>query len=416
MKIVFKFLIIGVLSSIFFVYGVFSYKNNLFPINFLKHIYSYSSDSKTNTDKFINLITSSYKASAAEVWFKNQSLDIHQLKKLSPTDVSKRLTKAVFDFCKSGPQDGNIIDLFSNCITSCGGYTYVLSGLLESLGLQTRTVRLYNIPQQGNHVALEVKIADKWRFLDPTFGVFFTDDGTPEGELISLRELSKIKQINSNNVFRVINRNNPYIFDEIGNMFSNEFDLSDPLMNGNGSLLVSSYQEAEKIDYLGARSLLPLQISLDLKKRKHVEFGTFEKLSLLELKSEWLRLTNETLNDNNPYNDISYNTSYLDNNLGEKVTILKIDGLKKDITYQVSLFFYTKDINAKIQISSLGKFVRNDFELIDKIQNGTSILKRTFSSPFNSTSFLIRNASQNGGIRLFGVAIDEFDKKVTPTQ
>ena len=102
-------------------------------------------------------------------------------------------------------------------------------------------------------------------------------------------------------------------------------------------------------------------------------------------------------------------------NKSDKVTILKIDGLKKDITYQISLLFYAYRGDSKIQVSSLGKFVRNDFRIIDKIPYGTSIFRGSFSTPFNNTSFLIRNASKSGMIRLFGVAVSEFNKKSNPT-
>ena len=353
---------------------------------------------------------------AARMWYKNQSIELTDLKKLPAADAAKRLTKAVYSFCESGPQKGHINNLFYDCKTACGGYSYVLRGLLEALGLRTRNANLYNIPEQGNHTAVEVKIGDKWRFFDPTFGSFFTDNGTPQGDLMSLRELVKTKQIKSENVFRVIDRNNTYVFDEIGEMYTNKFALSEPFRNGSAQLSISSYQSAEQISYRNPMFLLPLQINLNIKDKKHIKFGSLKKDDAANLESEWLKLTNDTLNDKNPYNDISFNTSYLYNSNGQKLTIVKIDGLKKNVSYQISLLLTTKQNDSKIQVTSLGKFVRSDFEVINKIKKGTSVLKSTFYTPFNSASFLIRNAAPNSMIRLFGVSIDELNKESITTQ
>ena len=98
------------------------------------------------------------------------------------------------------------------------------------------------------------------------------------------------------------------------------------------------------------------------------------------------------------------------------LTIIKIEGLKKNVSYQISLLLTTKQNDSKIQVTSLGKFVRSDFEDINKIKKGTSVLKGTFYTPFNSASFLIRNAAPNSMIRLFGVSIDELNKKFITTQ
>ena len=77
--------------------------------------------------------------------------------------------------------------------------------MLEYLGHQTRYVNFHNIPQQGNHSAVEVLIDSKWGFLDPTFGAYFTKNGFATGDLLSLNEIF-LHGVSSKNVFRVVDR------------------------------------------------------------------------------------------------------------------------------------------------------------------------------------------------------------------
>lgn len=339
---------------------------------------------------------------AAMEWFYNQSLDVSSLKNMPTKDVAKILTKYVYGFCRSEPQIGRFIDLFKNCKTSCGGYSYVLRGLLEYLGHQTRYVNFHNIPQQGNHSAVEVLIDSKWGFLDPTFGAYFTKNGFATGDLLSLNEIF-LHGVSSKNVFRVVDRDLIYIDKPFEKMFTNQKSIIEPLINGSGTLMVNSYSAAEQIEYGKKELLLPLEIPLTLDSNDSVSFGTLEKLSFPELQQNWLVVTNETLNDELIYNDVSFNTSFLFNYSGQKISFIKLKNIKPKQKYTIELNFYTDQKVAKVQLSHVGKFIVNDFSNPIEIKKGSSIISGTFSSATDEATFLIRNVDDTGMVRLFGI-------------
>ena len=96
----------------------------------------------------------------------------------SPAEIAKLLNYAVFNHCSidlphTGRQD--ITELFDVCRTSCGGYSYVLRGLLGAYGIRTRYANLYNLPKQGNHTMVEAEVEPGvWALYDPTFGAYFS--------------------------------------------------------------------------------------------------------------------------------------------------------------------------------------------------------------------------------------------------
>lgn len=339
---------------------------------------------------------------AAMKWFESQSLDVSSLKRFAPKDVAKVLTKSVYGFCLSEPQVVNMVDLFQNCKTACGGYSYVLRGLLEYLGYRTRYANLHNIPQQGNHTAVEVLIDGEWGFLDPTFGVYFTENGLATGDLMSLSEIV-LHGVSSKNVFRVVDRGSSNIDLPLEKIFTNQKPISEPLRNGTGPLMVSSYSLAEQIEYREQEILLPLEIPLTLDSNDSVSFGTLENVSFQELQQNWLVKTNETLNDEQIYNDVSFNTSFLYNYEGQKISFLKIKNIKPKQKYSVKFNFYTNQELAKVQISNVGKFTVHDFSNPVEIKKGSSIISGTFLSGKDEATFLIRNIDNTGIVRLFGI-------------
>jgi len=101
-----------------------------------------------------------------------------KLKTFSKIDIAKRMNYLVFNYCKSPHNTqtvSNLDELFKNCVTACGGRSYVLKGLLTVYGINSRYVNLYNLPKQGNHSAIQADINNQHVFLDPTFGTFIAN-------------------------------------------------------------------------------------------------------------------------------------------------------------------------------------------------------------------------------------------------
>lgn len=341
---------------------------------------------------------------AAADWFSREEIDIAGLRKMPPHEVAKRLTKAVFRFCRHGPQSGDTEDLFESCETACGGYSYVLRGLLEYLGYQTRYANLYNVPQQGNHTGVEVKIGGRWGFLDPTFGAYFNSNKDASG-LLSLAELARSSSLDRANVFRVIDREDRDIMRPLDELFTNEASLSQPLMNNQNSIFVSSYIEAEQIGYLDKNVLLPLEIPLTVGSDGRVFLGSIKHGSYEELEGEWLKQTNGTLNDDLRYNDVSFETSFITNTVQPRLTTLKVSNLKAGRRYTIRLVLHGARVASKIQVGTFGKFIKHDFDGSLNVPKGVRTIEGSFVSEYDYAYFYLRALDQNSTIRLFGVEI-----------
>ncbi len=106
---------------------------------------------------------------AATEWYARQGLRLEAFRNMPIAEAGKRLNQVVYGFCSSGsPSSPDINQLFHQCTTACGGYSYVLRGLLKAISAETRYANFYNIPNQGNHTAVEVKLEYRiwgWRLL-----------------------------------------------------------------------------------------------------------------------------------------------------------------------------------------------------------------------------------------------------------
>ena len=345
---------------------------------------------------------------AAENWLINQGISNEQLEKISKSEIAKRLLKEVYLFCTNEtPYVTNVIDLFENCRTSCGGYSYLLRGILEHLGFQTRYANFHNIQIQGNHTGVEVKINGYWGFLDPTFGVFFTKDNLVEGKLLSAFELHNLKSLKSSNIFRVKNREQKSFSGlNLNLLFTNKKINSEPLRSGNSILYVDDYKKSEQVDYRDKRHLLPLEIPLKLDGEGKKSFGSIEKLSLNLLEKEWLLETNKTLNDNDIFNDISYNSRLINNLSQEKISIVKILNIENLDNYEITFNLFAINNDAVVQINKLGK---NNYLNIPKeitLNKGSNFITGNFSSELNQLNIMIR-AIDKSNIRLLGIKVNK---------
>lgn len=131
---------------------------------------------------------------AARAWYDRQGLDFKAISKLPLKERAARLNQAVYAYCEHGSTPGHINNLFETCKAACGGYSYVLRGVLEATGARTRYVNLYNIPNQGNHTVVEFEIDGEWPLYDPTFGAYFTENGEADGHPLSVQEVAYREQ------------------------------------------------------------------------------------------------------------------------------------------------------------------------------------------------------------------------------
>lgn len=75
---------------------------------------------------------------------------------------------------------------------SCGRRAELLATLIERMapGTPTRHAGMASVPQQVGHTTLEVQLVPgTWSWFDPSPGLFFTEDGTLEGRILSQQEV-----------------------------------------------------------------------------------------------------------------------------------------------------------------------------------------------------------------------------------
>lgn len=86
-------------------------------------------------------------------------------------------------------------------VAECGGSSLALQLAARRLGFATRGVGHFGVPRQGGHTAVEVYWDDAWHYLDPSFGAFFTDDGTVAGDVLDFDTIHQQRLGAAANVF-----------------------------------------------------------------------------------------------------------------------------------------------------------------------------------------------------------------------
>jgi hypothetical protein len=271
----------------------------------------------------------------------------------SPEEIAKFLNHLVFSYCRNeAPRTGvnNINELFNNCNTECGGYSYVLRGLLNVYGIKTRYSNFYNLPQQGNHTAVEVEIEKgRWSLFDPTFGVFFTLDGNPESQPLSteevrflLDEVSIFKSVNSVSTKRIVAENHKLI-----NLYNNKFSAD--------YMKLENYLLAEQAVSGGANAVVPLILPVDLK-NGYVMFGSKTFLDLNTADLNFLNDTNNILNNESLEDDVSFLFRIIGKNDEDfrTINILRFNNLIPGIKYDLEIYGYAPNYS-KIQIVPIGR-------------------------------------------------------------
>jgi hypothetical protein len=339
---------------------------------------------------------------AAREWFDRNDIDVSALNKMSATDRSKMLTFLTYKFCRNSSETRSDLDtLYQDCATQCGGYSYFFRGLAAALGLRTRYARLYNIPNQGNHVAVEVEIEDKnWAFFDPTFGVFFSDTGLSEN-VLSLQQITTTKTLDK--LLKIVKQaNNQY------ELSSNQplHELFDAEFN-HRYMSVRNYMKPEALSTDHPDEMVILEIPMSLDRRSAV-FGDFSSYKYEQLSMSWLNQTNFSLNDDDPLNDISYVTSQLTNAAEERLTLISLEDMVPNREYKAMIRFVNRTkIDKQLQISALGRGLQISNGGLVTLEPGTHDLPLNILSLRSFGQFYIRNLEADGIAFLFGIRVEE---------
>lgn len=336
---------------------------------------------------------------AAESWLQAKALDAAHMRSMSVEDRAKAVLFATYKFCKVGDQrHTDLNNLYEDCVAQCGGFAYFFRGIAEFIGLETRYSKLFNIPNQGNHVGVEVKMpSGRWGFFDPTFGNFFTQDGEYAGEALSIHSVStEFNATGLDDAVLQADKNLPLqTATEPSRAFGATFD--------HRLMSLRNYQVAEAITQDDPDEMLMLEIPVDA--ISDIEIGAFSSNDPTALNAAWLDYTNKTLNDNNPYNDTSYDSALLYNSETLKTTILSFNRLIPMKFYNLSIKFYNSGVGQRIQIQNVGKSLRFGARTISEAPPGISEFTISFLPAKASGQIYLRNMDRGGIVRMFAMRL-----------
>lgn len=329
-------------------------------------------------------------------WFEKQRYDLAAFKDMLPKDAVLRLNQAVYSFCRSGSAPADLDDMYIDCVGQCGGFSYVLRGLLDEIGIQNRYANLYNIPMQGNHSAVEALVGDRWIFVDPTFGVAFSDDGTAEGHMLSLDEVyhtyrhEKLEDL----VLQARKKSSDAAKEALALLYDGVFS--------HDYMELRNYKVAERVDYGLDGRILNLDIPLWIENGR-AEIGGKAADGSENLEGVWLDLTNQTLLDDQLLNDVSFNTSYL---YPDKLVTLSLFDLEPDLPYKLGLLIKVDRGGQTLQVANVGKGMQIDRSEHPLAREGVHEVEVGFTSKRSTGAILLRSVGTSK-LRLFGVQVIE---------
>lgn len=339
---------------------------------------------------------------AARDWFKRQGLDENVLSSIPASERAARLNQAIYHFCENGTAEtpADMTELYRACKTACGGISYVLRGALEATGLRTRYAHLYNIPNQGNHTAVEVDLGNgRWGFFDPTFGTYFTHDGKLGGSVKSLTDIaaSQSQSHLAQTVHQAPNEAREVLTDPLGRLYNARFDH--PYMS------LQNYRVAEVLSYDDPREWMILDIDLRLENGS-ASLGDFDAQTIDALSSAWLRDTNALLLNADLTDDVSYNASRLWATRPH-LTTLSLSPARQDQVGQLDLvLFNSADVPTDVQILPLGKSVRIDAHRIISLHPGRNTLSLEVTAQESKVQLGLKNLGPVPVVHLFGTSVE----------
>lgn len=351
------------------------------------------------------LRVSSDSSSPSLAWFHQQGYDVADFEAIPQREIVLRLNQAVYSFCEAGTAPSDIDDMYTDCVGQCGGFAYVLRGLLTELGIETRNANLHNIPNQGNHTAVEALVDDRWMFVDPTFGVFFTENGQPDGRVLSLNAINfeYRQQDLADFVLQARKASSHVDRDSLSTLYNDVFD--------HEFMVLRNYQVAEQIEYGFADSSLNLDIPLSLNGGS-ARIGGDELIDSTANESSWLEATNQTLLDDDPLNDVSFNTSYLFPN---KLVTLSLHDLIPGHPYLVRMFLASDRDNQSLEISNIGKGVQLDRGRSVMQKKGTHTVDVRLSAKRSVGTIMLRSVGSSK-MRLFGIEVGKLGPQMSAAE
>lgn len=341
---------------------------------------------------------------AARDWLKREGIALDALQSLSVAERAARLNQAVYRFCNNGtattPVDIN--DLFEDCETACGGISYVLRGVLEATGARTRYVHLHNIPNQGNHTAVEVDLGDgRWAFFDPTFGVYFVSSkaGSLSKDVLSLAEIagSASDTVLKDRVRQAPKASRETLSADLLSLYDARFDH--PYMS------LSNYRIAEALSYDDPREWMVLDVDLRLSQGR-ASLGDASAMQMDGLSAAWLADTNAQLLNEDLTDDVSYNASRLWATRPHLTTVT-LRPLTVGSTGVIEFVVWNQtDIDAELQIMPLGKTVRLDFDRRVRLSPGKNQIAINLIAEEDRAQIGLKNLGPVPLVHLFGVSVD----------
>lgn len=325
-------------------------------------------------------------AESPDHWFRSQIVSPSWLSALPERERAMRLNAGVYRFCRDGAPPSDPDSLYSHCVGQCGDRAYVLRGVLGEVGIETRFANLHNIPIQGNHTVVEAFVDGDWMVLDPTFGSTFDDslidvayDDRPPQPTQALTSFDW--------------RQTP-----LATLYSGRFN--------HHNMTREAYQQAEAIGYGDPQETVMLSIPMDL------AHGSDELMasgnSLATLAQSWLAETNLILNDNDPNNDVSFNTSLFSTSSGRRSTIIELENLEVGSTYEVTVQLFSSMDDGRVQVGSVGRGARIDRAESFDLVRGVATYSFNLTAQREHAALFARSASgPTWNLRLFGVRVEE---------
>lgn len=338
---------------------------------------------------------------AATNWLEQNAYDLDLIRALPLAERSARLNQAVYDFCEGGTASSppDINDLFKNCKTACGGFSYVLRAMLEATGARTRYVNLLNIPQQGNHTGVEVRIDDDWAYFDPTFGAYFTENGTVDGRVLGLSEIaSSTQKINlEDKVLQASNTRMDVINSPLETLYAETFQ--------HAYMDLQNYQLPEFLSYGDPREMILLEVDVRLQDRR-ARIGNLEAADFQSLSNGWLADTNAILLNDDFTDDTSYNASMLWGRNRPSMTVVALDNATIGEGGLISLIFWNgAKTDVTLQIMPMGKTLSLRANRFATLPTGRSRLDIPYRAQERNARFALRNTEEAGVIYLFGIEV-----------
>jgi hypothetical protein len=333
--------------------------------------------------------------------------DLSQLSSLSTSELAIRLTWLTHNHCDSRqPRTGqkDINQLFDKCSTACGGYAYVLQELLAVFGVGSRSVHFYNMPNQGIHTAVEVMLEpNRWVFLDPTFGTYFTSSGSADDVLMSIHAVRFQLTPDSieNHVITAVRDSTHVIVDPLDKLYK-AGTFSQPHMELENHLV------ARQVAPPGLNLLVPLRLQMDVSSGDAFFGKSIEKESELHrAEADFLAATNVILLNNDLEDDVSLHFSHRGrySPYYKSLNVIEIVSLAREGVYHTELNGYNQHDGVTLQLAGLEGNLRFEELPIWMIAPGAFKLSSHFRTSGTKAHIAISRRDTLNAIRIVGVGI-----------